>query len=190
MKKSILSLFVLVLFAGVFGCAPKQTWNIEQRMDVREALQNYRKMIYLNDLTDTEFDVFADSVTTNLENSYPVYAEFVAMEGMKDTVKEVVVVMIARDLDANARNMRHLFTYNDMAAQNILPVGLNHNQLNQFYTCLAEKVNARYQTMEGFINAVLADTTVTAQIRQFQQECAAALPVTETEKVQQEYAAE
>ena len=63
MKKILLIVPVLALFAAAFaGCTQQQKWNHEQRKAMREALHDYRKMVYLEDLTDPEFVLFTDEV--------------------------------------------------------------------------------------------------------------------------------
>ena len=176
MKKILLSFSLLVLFAtGFIGCSQQREWNREQRKAMREALRDYRKMVYLNDLTDAEFQLFADEVATALETSYPVYTTFIAMPGVNDTVDVVVVETIVEELDADARNMRHIYPYNYLVAQGVLPAGLDHGQLRAFYTCFAGKVNATFNSMGQFFNAILADTTSHSQIRQLESQCAADL---------------
>ena len=107
-----------------------------------------------------------------LENSYPVYVEFVEMQGVDDTVDMVVVSTIVDELDADAHNMRHIYPYSTLVAQGVLPAGLDHSQQKAFYTCFAGKVNATYATMGQFFNAILADTTDLSQIRQLESQCA------------------
>ena len=41
--------------------------------------------------------------------------------------------------------------------------------------CLAQKVNSNFSSTEQFLNAILADTTASAQIAQLQQACASEL---------------
>ena len=139
---------------------------------MREALRDYRKMVYLDDLTDAEFVLFTDQVAGTLENAYPVYVEFIQMEGVDDTVDMVVVTEIVDELNADARNMRHIFPYNLLVAQGVLPAGLDHEQQKAFYNCFAQQVNDTYQTMGQFFNAILADTTDMSQISQLQSQCA------------------
>ena len=139
---------------------------------MREALRDYRKMVYLDDLTDAEFVLFTDQVAGTLENAYPVYVEFIQMEGVDDTVDMVVVTEIVDELNADARNMRHIFPYNVLVAQGILPQGLDHDQLKAFYNCLATKVNNTYSSTGQFFNAILADTTDLSQISQLESQCA------------------
>lgn len=173
MKKNLLyaSLFVLAA-AGFVGCSQPQEWNQEQRAAMRESLRNYRQMVYLDDLNDTEFTLFTDQVAGTLEGAYPVYESFVAMPGIVDTVHMVVVTAIVDELNTDARNIRHIYPYNYLVAQGILPAGLNHDQQHAFYKCLAGKINATCTTMEQFFNAILSDTTSTSQIRQMESQCA------------------
>ena len=101
---------------------------------MREALRSYRQMVYLDDLNDAEFVLFSDEVAGQLENSYPVYMEFVQMQGVDDTVDMVVVSTIVDELNADARNMRHIYPYNYLVAQGVLPAGLDHEQQKAFTT--------------------------------------------------------
>ena len=103
-----------------------------------------------------------------LEGTYPVYATFVEMPGVTDTVDMVVVTTIVDELNADARNMRHIFPYNYLVAQGVLPAGLDHDQQKAFYNCFAGKVNDTYDTMSQFFNAILADTSDMSQLRQLQ----------------------
>lgn len=173
MKKILLCVPLLAMFAaGLIGCSQQRQWNHEQRKAMREALRSYRQMVYLDDLNDTEFVLFTDDVAGQLENSYPVYVEFVEMQGVDDTVDMVVVSTIVDELDADAHNMRHIYPYSALVAQGVLPAGLDHSQQKAFYTCFAGKVNATYATMDQFFNAILADTTDLSQIRQMESQCA------------------
>ncbi len=188
MKKTLLCLPLLLLFAaGFLSCSQQREWNREQRKAMREALRDYRRMAYLNDLTDDEYVVFSDGVATDLEEAYPVYTTFIGMPGVNDTVEMVVVTAVVDELNADARNMRHIYPYPYLVAQGILPAGLDHEQQRQFYNCFAYKVNNAYQTMTQFFNAVLADTTDMSRIRQMETQCANDLfdwTVTEVEVVE------
>ena len=176
MKKILLCVPLLAIFAaGFFGCSQQRQWNHEQRKAMREALRSYRQMVYLDDLNDAEFVLFTDEVAGQLENSYPVYVEFVQMQGVDDTVDMVVVSTIVDELNADARNMRHLYPYEYLVEQDVLPTGLDREQQRAFYECFADKVNSYYYTRGQFFDAVLADTTDVSQIARFQQDCAADL---------------
>ena len=173
MKKLLLCLPLLaILAAGFIGCSKQRQWNHEQRKAMREALRAYRQMIYLDNLTDAEFVLFSDQVAGTLENAYPVYVEFIQMDGVDDTVDMVVVTEIVDELNADARNMRHIFPYNTLVAQGVLPAGLDHEQQKAFYNCFAQKVNDTYLTVDQFFNAILADTTDMSQLAQLQSQCA------------------
>ena len=173
MKKILLCVPLLAIFAaGFFGCSQQRQWNHEQRKAMREALRSYRQMVYLDDLTDAEFVLFTDQVAGELEGTYPVYATFVEMPGVTDTVDMAVVTTIVDELNADARIMRHIFPYNYLVAQGVLPAGLDHDQQKAFYNCFAGKVNDTYDTMSQFFNAILADTTDMSQLHQLQGQCA------------------
>ena len=68
--------------------------------------------------------------------------------------------------------MRHIYPYNYLVAQGVLPAGLDHEQQKAFYNCFAAKVNATYATMDQFFNAILADTSDMSQIRRLESQCA------------------
>lgn len=172
MKKILLYLPLLAVAAVMLSCSPKAGWNHEQKRAMRESLRQYRDMVYLQDLTDPEFVVFSDDVAVDLENSYPVYTTFMQMDGVDDTVRMFVVTTIVEELDADARNMRHIYPYRYLVSQGMLPDGLTHEQQGEFYKCLAQKVNGHYSTINQFFNAILADTTDNSQLSQFQRQCA------------------
>jgi hypothetical protein len=173
MKRILLSLpVVALLLSGLLGCSAKREWKHQERKAMREELAEYRDWVYLNNLTDAEYALFADDVATELEAAYPVYAAFIQMPGADDTVEVVVVETIVDLLNADRHNMRHIYPYPYLVAEGVLPAGLDFAQQRQFYNCFAAKVNATYLTMGQFFNAVLADTTNTSQIRQLETECA------------------
>lgn len=172
MKRFLLSCAVAALFLSVAGCSQQRRWNDQQRRAVREALNSYRRMVYLTDLTDAEFVDFSDGVAVDLEHSYPVYTEFITMPGVDDTVERVVVATIVEELNTNAHNMRHLYPYNYLVAQGMLPPGLTHDQLKSFYTCFSHKVNKNFTSMNQFFNAILNDTSNTSQIARMEAQCA------------------
>lgn len=173
MKKILLCLpLLLLLAAGFTGCSKKREWDHKQRQEMRENLRNYRQMVYLDDLNDAEFVVFTDDVANTLEGSYPVYAEFISMPGATDTVDMVVITTIVDELNADARNMRHIYPYSYLVAQGVLPAGLDHQQRKAFYECFAGKVNSTYNSMWEFFNAILADTSDMSQISQLEAQCA------------------
>ncbi len=188
MKRFFLNATLVALaMATVVGCSKQRQWNHEERKAMREALKDYRQMVYLNDLTDAEFNNFTEVVATDLEGDYPVYTTFIEMDGVNDTVDMVVVTTIVDELNADPRNMRHIFPYRQLVAEGILPAGLNYDQQRQFYSCFAGKVNSSYSTTTQFFNAVMADTTATSRLAQLQSQCASDLfqwVVTEIEIVE------
>ena len=142
---------------------------------MRNLLRDYRKMIYLNDLTEAEYMLFSDRVLASIEEEYPVYTTFVEMPAVNDTVQVYVVTTIVEQLDADASNMRHIYPYRDLVAENILPDGLNRAEQNAFYQCFANAVDNNYANVTQLLNAIIADTVQTSQIRQMQSSCANAL---------------
>lgn len=176
MKKIVqLTLVALMGVTSFFGCSQQAKWNRAQRQAMREALREYRQAAYLNDLTDAEFMIFSDDVTLALEHDYPAYTSFIQMPGVNDTVQVYVVTTIVEELNADARNMRHIFPYSYLVGRNILPSGLDRSQQHAFYNCLANKVDNYYPTMNQFVKAVMADTTNMSQIARFEQQCASDL---------------
>ena len=173
MKRFLLSLFVtMVVLGGFISCSQQRQWNREQRQALRQMLREYRQMVYLNNLTDAEYMLFADQVAADIEQDYPIYTTFIEMPAVNDTVQVYVVTTIVEQLNTDARNMRHIFPYNYLVASNILPSGLDRVQQNAFYRCLAQKVNNTYPDVASFVDAVIADTTSMATINQLQQQCA------------------
>ena len=168
----IIQVPVMLILAAGFGCSEQRKWNREQRKEMREMLRDYRQMAYLNDLTDAEFILFSDDVATALEGDYPVYATFVTMPGVEDTVQLVIVETVVEELQADARNMRHIFPYEQLVARKMLPAGLDHDQLHAFYNCLAGKVNSTFVTLDQFVNAVMADTVNTSTMQRLEGQCA------------------
>lgn len=176
MKRFLLSVSVLALtLCSFISCSQQKQWSREQRQNLRQMLRDYRAMVYLNNLTEAEYMLFADDVAAAIEQDYPVYTTFIEMPAVNDTVQVYVVTTIVEQLNADVRNMRHLFPYKDLVAQNILPSGLDRVQQTAFYRCLAQRVNTTYPTIDSFVNAVLADTTAVSNISQLQQQCAADL---------------
>ncbi len=163
---------VAMIVIGMMSCSKKREWTHQQRQAMRQALREYRDMVYLNDLTDAEYLIFTDEVATDLETTYPVYATFIEMPGVEDTVDWVVVETIVDYLNADAHNMRHIYPYHSLVAEGVLPKGLDRTQQRQFYNCFAQQVNNQFVTMQNFVAAILADTTSNSAIRQIESGCA------------------
>lgn len=139
---------------------------------MRNLLRDYRKMVYLNNLTEAEYMLFTDRVLASIEEEYPLYTTFVELPSVNDTVQVYVVTTIVEELAADASNMRHLYPYRDLVAANILPDGLNRAQQNAFYQCFANAVDGTYANVSQLVNAIVADTVQTSQIAQMQSQCA------------------
>ena len=173
MKRILLSLAVVaIIFGGMFACGEQTKWNREERQAMRNLLRDYRKMVYLYNLTEAEYMLFCDRVLASVEQDYPVYTTFVEMPGVNDTVQVYVVTTIVEQLNADASNMRHIYPYRDLVAANILPDGLSRAQQNAFYQCFANSVDNTYANAGQLVNAILADTVQTSQIAQMQANCA------------------
>ncbi|MBR4995082.1 MAG: hypothetical protein IKY82_03375 [Alistipes sp.] len=172
MKKILLSFTLLAMAATMTGCSQKSKWDHKQKRAMREALREYRDMVYLADLTEPEFVIFTDDVANDIETVYPVYTTFMQMPGVNDTIDVFVVTTIVDELNADAHNMRHIYPYRYLVSEGILPNKLSFEQQHQFYKCFAQKVNQQFFSMEQFFNAVLSDTTQNSSIAQMQQQCA------------------
>lgn len=172
MRKFLLSITMLLMIGAVTSCSKQAKWNHKQKQAMREALREYRDMIYLQDLTEPEFVIFTDGVAVDIEEAYPVYTTFIEMPGVNDTVDMFVITGIVEQLNADVHNMRHLFPYRYLVSQGILPDKLTHEQQREFYRCFAQKVNAYYSTVEQFFAAIVSDTSSQSQIAKFQRECA------------------
>ena len=65
MKKFLLSVAIVALiFGGVFACGEQTKWSREERQAMRNLLRDYRKMVYLNDLTEAEYMLFTDTANS------------------------------------------------------------------------------------------------------------------------------
>lgn len=170
----IKKLLLIISLAALFcSCSKQREWNREQRQQMRQDLRTYRDMVYLTDLNDIEWELFTDDVAMALENDYPVYATFIEMPSVDDTVTMVVVETVVTQLEADAHNMRHLFPYHSLVKQGILPDGMTHQQIKSYYQCLATKVDNYYNSIEQFFGAILAGTSDSTQLGTFQRQCAA-----------------
>ena len=142
---------------------------------MRNLLRDYRRMVYLSDLSEAEYMLFTDRVLASIEEEYPVYTTFIEMPAVNYTVQVYVVTTIVEELAADGSNMRHLYPYRDLVAANILPDGLSRAQQNAFYNCFANAVDNTYANVSQLVNAIVADTVQTSQIAQMQAQCAANL---------------
>lgn len=173
MKKLLLYVAAVALvLGGIFACGEQTKWNREERQAMRNLLRDYRKMVYLNNLTEAEYMLFTDQVLAAVEEDYPIYTTFIEMPAVNDTVQVYVVTTIVEQLNADASNMRHIYPYRDLVAANILPDGLTRGQQNAFYQCFANAVDNTYSNAAQLVNAIVADTVQTSQIAQMQSTCA------------------
>lgn len=174
MKKILLLCSMCAILGAGASCSQQAKWNHQQKESLRKALKTYREMVYLQDLTEPEFIIFTDGVAGDIETAYPVYATFMQLPAVDDTLDMFVVTAIVDELNEDARNMRHLYPYRTLVEQGILPDKLTHEQRHAFYNCLAQKVNNYYNTaIADFISDVIkSDTSAQTQINKFQQECA------------------
>lgn len=176
MKKTLL---LVCLLALLFGCAKRKEWNQQQRQQMREMLRQYRDMVYLENMTDSEFGLFADGVLADLELMYPNYPAFVALPAMNDSVTTVIITTIVTDVKADPHNMRYMFPYDQLVAQGILPSGMSHHQQRQFYKCLSEQVNSSDAAMYDFALDCMQGVADTAVLNNYMRNCVSNIVVTE-----------
>lgn len=173
MKKILHLLFLASIIIAIASCSKQAKWNHEQKKALRDALNTYREMIYLQDLTDPEFVIFTDGVAEDIEVAYPVYTTFVQLPAVDDTLDMFVVTAIIEQLNESASNMRHIYPYRTLVKQGILPDKLSHEEQHLFYKCLAQKVNNYYTSPMEFLSDIIkSDTSAQTQIGKFQAECA------------------
>ncbi len=171
--KKILTLLPLVAILFVTtACNQKRQWTHEQRKEMRENLRDYRRMAYLEDLTEPEFVIFTDDVATDLEQSFPVYTTFVTMPAMQDTVEYYVVMTIVDNLHEDARNMAHVYPYDRLVANGVLPSGLDREQQHAFYRCMAGQIDSTFGSLGEFFEAVWNSPTTPRKVQAIQQSCA------------------
>lgn len=171
--KKILTLLPLVAILFVTtACNQKRQWTHDQRKQMRETLRDYRRMAYLEDLTEPEFVIFTDNVATDLEESFPVYTTFVAMPAVQDTVEYYVVTTIVDNLHEDARNMAHVYPYDRLVANGVLPSGLDREQQHAFYRCMAGQIDSTFGSLGEFFEAVWNSPTTPKKVQAIQQSCA------------------
>ncbi len=150
-----IALIVTTLFISAVmiltSCGSKSNWSAKQREEAHKMLREWREMVYLEDLTEEEFALFANNVTDLLEEEYPSYVEFIEMPMVGDSVEMVVVAAIVTEIKASPERLRHIFTYEELVDSGILPQGLKKSQQAAFYKCFAEKVNNIYGSMQQFV---------------------------------------
>lgn len=177
MKRFFLLVTTLIMAtAMIAGCSKREErWREEEREALRQELEAYREMIYLNNLANEEFDAFSYDVVDAVEFDYPVYTTFVEMPGAGDTLQVYVVSTIVEELDTDPHNMRNIYPYPMLVAEGVLPAGLNGRGQRAFYECFAGKVDNNFASTADFFNAILADTLPTSVISTMQRDCASSL---------------
>lgn len=148
---------------------------MQQRAAMRQAIEEYRQMIYLANLPNDEFIIFSDGVVEDIEMDYPVYTEFIKLPSVSDTVDLYVVTAIVDELVADVSNMRYLMPYSQLVADGMLPEGLSRVEQNSFYRCLASSVNANYMGFTSFVNALIDNTVPAEQLSSFIGDCSMSL---------------
>lgn len=174
------ALLLLLTIAGV-ACTPRATtttsseWTRQQRQQMRRTLLQYRDMVYIDEMTDAEFIIFANNVTDEIEYVYPLYTEFIEFPAVSDSIDMYVTTTIVEQLDADGANIRHIYPYRQLRRESILPEGLSRKELRAYYKCLARKINSEYSDFSEFFAAVVANTTNKGDITKLQAECAMSL---------------
>lgn len=149
--KIICGLLAALLLIFALTACNKRSWNEEQRHEAREMVGEWRKAVYINDLSEAEYALFAGRVADILEMKYPSYVEFVEMPLVGDSVEMVIITAITSELKATPERLRHIFRYDDLVELGTLPAGLTRHQQNNFYRCLAERINQTYGSMQRFV---------------------------------------
>lgn len=158
------------------ACQSNNGWTAEERKALREMIKSYRNYEYINSLSDNEYIVFSDNVGVALEEAYPVYTTFIAIPNVNGTVEEWVITEVASQIQADPTNLRHLFPYNELTTQKILPAGLDRDSRKAFYSCLASKTNANFPSLNAFLMGIIInDSATNAKVKRFESECAAEL---------------
>lgn len=181
MKKSLIitSAFVAVVGIGAMvmaGCQNKEKgWGENERKELRKELRHYRDMIYVDNLSEVEFDSFTGDVIEAIEVDYPIYTTFYELPARGDTLDVYVVSTIVERLDTDPHNIRNIFPYPWLVAEGILPANLDHQAQRAFYDCFAHKVKRHWHTSRNFLNAIVNDPTAPMTIYNMQMACSAEL---------------
>lgn len=175
----------LILLAGLsFGsCSGGGHWKDEERRASNEMLRDWRHLVYLNALSEQEFELFANRVTDALERKYPSYVEFVKMPMMGDSVEMVVIATIVNDIKASPDNMRNIFPYHNMVDAGVLPKDLTTQEQSDFYRCLSEKINRTYGSIQQFLWDAIYSELDDYLIAYMMSQCAAPYWDTQSETV-------
>ncbi len=172
MKKSLLFFTIAMGVVTLVCCTEKRGWNHDDRKAVRNEIDNYRDMVYLEDLEVVEFDDFSGDVIEAIEIDYPTYALYYELPGRGDTLDVYVVSTIVERLDTDPHNLRHIFPYSWLVAEGVLPAGLDKQAQRAFYDCLSQKVKRQYHTSRRFLYALMNDPNAGNAVMQMQNDCA------------------
>jgi hypothetical protein len=172
MKKSLLFFAIAMGVVALVGCTERKGWSHDDRKAVREEIDNYRDMVYLEDLEVVEFDDFSGDVIEAIEIDYPTYALYYELPGRGDTLDVYVVSTIVERLDTDPHNLRHIFPYSWLVAEGVLPAGMDNQAQRAFYDCLSQKVKRQYHTSRRFLYALMNDPNTGNVILQMQNDCA------------------
>ena len=172
MKKSLLFFAIAMGVVALVGCTEKRGWSHDDRKAVRNEIDNYRDMVYLEDLEVVEFDDFSGDVIEAIEIDYPTYALYYELPGRGDTLDVYVVSTIVERLDTDPHNLRHIFPYSWLVAEGVLPAGLDKQAQRAFYDCLSQKVKRQYHTSRRFLYALMNDPNAGNAVMQMQNDCA------------------
>ena len=175
MKKSLLFFAIAMGVGALVGCTNEKGWNTKERMAVRDELNNYRDMVYVDDLQEIEFEDFSGDVIEAVEIDYPVYTVYYELPGRGDTLDVYVVSTIVERLDTDPHNLRHIFPYSWLVAEGVLPAGMDNQAQRAFYDCLSQKVKRHYHTSRRFLYALMNDPNAGSVVLQMQNDCAAEL---------------
>ena len=168
--KRLLFGFALLLVAT--ACQNKH-WTPEQRARLHDQIRAYREWRYLVNMNDAEFAMLADDVAALVESNYANLNDFVATPGSQDSLKTTVVGVMTTYVTTDARNMRYLFPYRHLVREKVLPEGLSHEQLRQFYKCMADKINSGYVSMQNFLWNAMSGNVSQTVVGTIQRDCAA-----------------
>lgn len=152
--KAVILAFTIIFISAVAlltSCGNNRGWSARERQEAHEMLREWREMVYLNDLTEEEFALFANNVTDLLQMEYPSWVEFIEMPMVGDSVEMVVITAIVTEIKASPDKLRHIFGYEELCNAGVLPVGMSHKHQQDFYKCLAEKVNNTFGSMQQFV---------------------------------------
>ena len=178
MKKLLLG---FVLLSAAFGCKTDKKWDAVQRAELHDRIRAYREWRYLENMNDAEFEMLANDVAAFVESSYANLDALNSTPAPQDSLTTAVVGVMASYITTDARNMRYLFPYRHLVREKILPSGLGHDQIKQFYQCLADKINYGYISMENFLWNAMSNNVSATVVGAMQRDCAAPFMVETSE---------